>query len=259
MMSTPAVKAEMPVYVAPSYWRSRAIRIVVIGAGGNGSEVVDCLASFHHAIRSLGHPCGLDVTIIDDTIVREPNLVRQRFWPCDLGQFKAVSLANRYNLMLGLSWTGLPYRFPCRETDAAVRDADLIITAVDVPSARVAVANLAKTNAMWLDLGNGARHGQVVFGAIDERARQKFPNLMDAYPEISDLPDDNTKSCSVAESLAVQDCLINRTVTTAGLGIVWELLRYGKTEKHWIVLSLETGEQQTFPFPAPPSESSQAA
>jgi hypothetical protein len=72
-------------------------------------EVVDCLAQFHHAMISLGHQHGLHVTIIDDSVVREANLVRQRFWPCDLDQYKAVALANRYNLMLGLSWEGLPF------------------------------------------------------------------------------------------------------------------------------------------------------
>lgn len=249
MSAAVAVKPAMTTFKAPNDWLSSPINIVVIGAGGNGSEVVDCLASFHHAIRSLGHPYGLKVTIIDDSVVREPNLVRQRFWPCDLGHFKAVSLANRYNLMLGLQWVGLPYRFPCVETEEAIAHAALIISAVDVPSARVAIANL-KAKAMWLDLGNDARHGQIVFGAIDAKLRKTFPNVLDAYPEIQTLPDDTSKSCSVAESLRSQDCLINRAVTTAGMAIVWELLRYGETSKHWLMVNLETGEQSAFPFPS---------
>lgn len=237
-------------FKAPQGWLSAAPRIVVIGAGGNGSEVVDCLASFHHAMRSLGHPYGLHVTTIDDTAVREPNLVRQRFWPCDLGQYKSVSLANRYNLMLGLNWEGLPFRFPCMETETAIAKADLIITAVDLPSVRVQVGALRsiKANCMWLDLGNESRHGQVVFGAITEKLRTTYPNVLDAYPEMPTLVDDTTKSCSVAESLRSQDCLINRAITTAGMSILWELLRYGETAKHWIMLNLETGEQATFPF-----------
>lgn len=242
-------------YTAPGSWRSRPVKVVVIGAGGNGSEVVDCLAQFHHAIRSLGHPYGLSVTIIDDTLVRESNLVRQRFWPCDLGQYKAISLANRYNLMLGLEWTGLPYRFPSSETEECIRSADLIITAVDLPSARMAVSKLHQSHAMWLDLGNEARHGQIVFGAISGRQRKLYPNVVDAYPEIATLPDDNSKSCSVAEALRIQDCLINRTVTTAGMAIVWELLRYGETSKHWIVVDLESGEQHAYPFPIPAPKS----
>ncbi|MBB3105273.1 hypothetical protein [Azomonas macrocytogenes] len=72
---------------------------------------------------------------------------------------------------------------------------------------------------MWLDLGNGPRHGQVVFGAIAAKQRQHYPNVLDAYAEIPILPDDHSKSCSVAASLRSQDCLINRAVTTAGM--IW--------------------------------------
>lgn len=241
-----------PVFKTPSSWVERAPRIVVIGAGGNGSEVIDALSSFHYALRSLGHPKGLSVTVIDDAIVREPNLVRQRFWPCDLGQYKAISLVNRYNLMLGTAWTALPFRFPSRETVDAVREADLIISAVDLPSARRAIANspVVSKHCMWLDLGNEARHGQVVFGAAHRDKRATFPNVMDAYPEIETLEDDPKKSCSVAEAIRSQDCLVNRAVTTAGMSIVWELLRTGETDKHWVTVDLASGCQNAFPFPA---------
>ncbi|SFB47888.1 PRTRC system ThiF family protein [Azotobacter beijerinckii] len=254
-MSAQALLAPQEVWFeAPERWMSDAVHLVVIGAGGNGSEVVDCLASFHHALVSLGHPKGLNVTIIDDAVVREPNLVRQRFWPCDLGQYKAVALANRYNLMLGLDWTGLPYRFPGPETEKAIACADLVITAVDLPSARRALAHYGgyfKPSCMWLDLGNGHRHGQAVFGALSPRHRERYPCVIDVYPELASLQDDPRKSCSAAESLGTQDCLINRAVTTAGMGIVWELLRYGRTAKHCLSISLETGEQMAASFPPP--------
>lgn len=240
-------------FVAPTYWMSDRINVVVIGAGGNGSEAVDTLAAFHHALVSLGHPKGLSVTIIDDSRVREPNLVRQRFWPCDLGQYKAVALANRYNMMLGLEWKALPSRYPSTETNAAVARADVVITAVDLPSARRALASqqgYLQRNSMWLDLGNDHRHGQVVFGALSQTARARYPSVMEVFPELATLADDDTKSCSAAESLATQDCLINRAVTTAGMGILWEVLRYGRTTKHFLSINLETGEQHAAGFPA---------
>lgn len=253
-MQGSSIAAVAPVaFKAPYWWTERAPRIVVIGAGGNGSEVVDALASFHHALRSLGHPTGLDVTVIDDAIVREPNLVRQRFWPCDLGQYKAISLVNRYNLMLGRSWEALPYRFPDAKTLDALRGADLVISAVDLPSARRAIGacETLPRHCMWLDLGNEARHGQVVFGATHRTKRDTYPNVLDAYPEIETLEDDHTKSCSVAEAIRAQDCMVNRAVTTAAMTIVWELLRLGETRKHWITIDLATGSQNTYPFPSP--------
>lgn len=241
-----------PVFKVPTSWVEHAPRIVVIGAGGNGSEVIDALASFHHAMRSLGHPEGLHVTMVDDSKVREPNLVRQRFWPCDLGQYKAISLVNRYNLMLGTTWDALPFRFPSAECDNAIRKADLIISAVDLASARRAIGacEALPRSCMWLDLGNESRHGQVVFGAIHQPRRSTFPNVLDAYPEIATLEDDTTKSCSVAEAIRSQDCMVNRAVTTAGMAIVWELLRYGETDKHWLTIDLSTGMQNAYPFPA---------
>ncbi|HHH9441217.1 TPA: PRTRC system ThiF family protein [Pseudomonas aeruginosa] len=253
MAAAEKIAAQKVTFKTPEAWRSSAPRIVVIGAGGNGSEVVDCLAQFHHAMISLGHQHGLHVTIIDDSVVREANLVRQRFWPCDLDQYKAVALANRYNLMLGMSWEGLPFRFPSPQTEEAISNADLIISAVDLPSARVAIGAClnVKQTCMWLDLGNAHRHGQVVFGGIRSVMRSSYPNVLDAYPEIPTLEDDHTKSCSAADAIRTQDCLVNRAVTTAGMGIVWELLRYGQTEKHWLVLNLISGEQMSYPFPQP--------
>jgi PRTRC genetic system ThiF family protein len=251
-MSTVAKLKQKVVFKQPNGWLGRAVRVCVIGAGGNGSEVIDGLAAFHHALLCLGRSAGLHVTVIDDAKVREPNLVRQRFWPCDLGQFKAITLVNRYNLALGVTWEAIPSRFPSPAACTAIKNADLVISAVDLPSVRVAVADFEgdiRYEAMWLDLGNGHRHGQAVFGALDQRKRDSFPCVVDLYPEIRTLPDDHTKSCSAAESLQTQDCLVNRAITTAGLSVVWEVLRYGSTDKNLIVLDLTTGGQTAHKFP----------
>ena len=241
-----------PVLEAPTRWTTNVINIVVIGAGGNGSEVVDCLASFHVALRSLGHPDGLKVTVIDDSVVRESNVVRQRFWPCDIGQYKALALINRYNLNLGTEWLGLPFRFPSNETQRCMASADVVISCVDVNSARRAIGDYEGTiqrDAIWLDMGNAHRNGQAVLGALHKVLRRRFPSVIEEYPEVESGADSNVKSCSVAESIASQDCLVNRTVATAAMNPLWELLRTGSTKKHWIMVNLETGEQGSYPFP----------
>lgn len=239
-------------YTAPDRWLEQPIRIVVLGAGGNGSEVVDCLATFHFSLLKLGHPHGLHVTVIDDAVVRESNLVRQRFWPSDIDQFKSICLVNRYNLNLGTQWLALPYRFPGDETKFVMAKADLVISCVDLNSARMELANYKgqlRKDAMWLDMGNGHRHGQAVFGGLTDVMRKRYPCVLDVYPEIVDAPDNTTKSCSAAESINSQDCLVNRTVATAAMSLLWELIRTGSTAKHWILMSLETGEQATHSFP----------
>src|SRR5690606_11510619 len=134
----------------------------------------------------------LRVTLIDGSVVREPNVVRQRFWPCDIGQNKAVALASQYNLNLGTSWVAIPRSFPCDETAWPLANADIVVTCVDVNSARRAVGNYdgrVRRDALWLDLGNGHRHGQAVLGALHSALRKRFPSVLEEYPEVESLAD----------------------------------------------------------------------
>ena len=57
----------------------------VIGAGGTGSQMLMGLAQLHTAMIALGHPGGLDVTVIDSDQVSEANVGRQMFYPSDVG------------------------------------------------------------------------------------------------------------------------------------------------------------------------------
>ena len=81
----------------------RPVDVLVVGAGGTGSQVVTALAQMHHALTSLDHP-GLQVTVLDDDTVSLSNIGRQWFFKADLGQSKAEVLVNRCNLTLGTSW-----------------------------------------------------------------------------------------------------------------------------------------------------------
>lgn len=117
------------------------------------------------------------------------------------------------------------------------------------PRSHCRLRGRVKRDAMWLDLGNGHRHGQAVFGALAPAMRAEYPCVLDVYPEVRHMQDDTRKSCSTAEALASQDCLVNRTITTAGLSALWEVLRYGATDKHWIVIDLKTGMQSAHSFP----------
>ncbi len=48
---------------------TRAVNVVLVGAGGTGSHVLRRLANMHLAMVELGHPAGLDVVVIDpDTV-----------------------------------------------------------------------------------------------------------------------------------------------------------------------------------------------
>ena len=54
----------------------RKVRIVVVGAGGTGSHVINGLVQLHTALLALGHPAGLHVTAFDDDTVSESSAPR---------------------------------------------------------------------------------------------------------------------------------------------------------------------------------------
>src|ERR1035438_1066962 len=79
----------------PDLLRHRAVRVLVVGAGGTGSAIVMGLPYLDQAMRVWGHRYGLEVAMMDADAVSETNCVRQPFSISDIGQNKAVVLINR--------------------------------------------------------------------------------------------------------------------------------------------------------------------
>ena len=96
---------------------SREVRVAVIGAGGTGSQMLMGLAQLHTAMLALGHPGGLDVTVIDADQVSEANVGRQMFYPSDVGLPKATVLVNRINMAMGTGWKAETRRVTAAERD----------------------------------------------------------------------------------------------------------------------------------------------
>jgi len=244
---------------APSEWLTRPIEVLLVGCGGTGSEVVDALAMQHLALIANGGK-GLNVSAFDEGVVRDSNIVRQRFWPCDIGQYKSICLINRYNLLLGTNWRAFPQNLDIVTDDKgelyseAANRADILISAVDLPSVRSAISKLRlNDNLIWLDFGNGKDFGQAYIGVLTNRKSKRsesreFPTVIDHHPEIHSLPDNNQKSCSAAQSLLTQDVLINRAVATAGMGILWQLIKKGKTNINGVIVDLTKGKQTPIYF-----------
>lgn len=72
------------------------VSVIVIGAGGTGSQVITSLARMDRALQALGHP-GLYVTVYDPDAVSESNIGRQLFSEPEIGLNKAVALVTRIN------------------------------------------------------------------------------------------------------------------------------------------------------------------
>ncbi len=90
--------------------RGQPLRVLIVGAGRNGSAVLLGLPYLHQAMRVWGHAGGLHVMLADGDLVSETNCVRQPFASADVGLNKAVVLINRVNLFWGLRWQAHP---PC--------------------------------------------------------------------------------------------------------------------------------------------------
>lgn len=55
---------------------SQRVRVHLVGVGGNGAQMANCLARLDIAMRALGHPYGLHVTAFDGDQVSESNVGR---------------------------------------------------------------------------------------------------------------------------------------------------------------------------------------
>ena len=106
-------------------FHTNPVKINLVGVGGGGSLVLSGLVRLHLAMKSLGHPYGLDVEVWDPDRVSPANIGRQLFAASEVGLNKAEALVNRYNLGLALNWKAHAerYRF--------TRTFDILIACVD--------------------------------------------------------------------------------------------------------------------------------
>ena len=238
----------------PAALGSGAIKVVLVGCGGNGAQMLMGLASLDTALRAISSR-SLDVTVVDDDIVSEANLGRQPFYRCDIGNSKARTLTERVNLAHGLAWTAVHGRAP----EAAKLDgADILITCVDTASARRAIGAALVAGrsppTYWMDLGNRAGDGQFILGCPNHEAEadhQLPPTVLEYFPEIADetLPDDDAPSCSMAEALERQSLFVNRVVASHALALLFDLIGRGSIGHAGAFINSATGQSVPIPLP----------
>lgn len=227
----------------PSKFLSEEIDVLVIGAGGSGSHMVSDLAVLHQSLLDLGHPCGLNVTVIDDDVVSSANVGRARFYESDCGLNKAVVLTNRINMCFGFSFEALTSRYT-----EWIR-ADIIIGCVDTrESRRVIWSANSHTSSYWLDLGNSTDDGQVILGQFKGYGKSRLPCVVDLFPEMLDStldPADSGPSCSRADALSKQSAFVNKTAALHGINMLFNLFKDGYIDYHAAFFSNKTGRSNT--------------
>jgi PRTRC genetic system ThiF family protein len=206
-----------------------------VGAGGNGSKLVIGMKNMDGALRAFGHP-GIHLLLADGDLVSDSNLVRQSFFPSDVGLPKATVLINRINLSCGLTWEALPRHVTAE--DIAHIQVDLLVSCVDSRQARAMVQKGLEHNLRVLyhvDLGNTRDCGQFTLGQplgyTNRRRRDRLRTAFELFPELNDttLPEDDTPSCSTVEALEKQDLFVNDLLVMSALALLWRLFRCNRS------------------------------
>jgi PRTRC genetic system ThiF family protein len=229
----------------------KAVRILVVGCGGNGSAIAAGLPYLHQAMLVSGHPYGLEVTIMDGDVISSTNCVRQPFSQAEVGHFKSVVLVSRMNLFWGLNWKAIPQNLT---ESSAVDQPDIVIGCVDSRAART-VIHLKVTGRQsdvwfWLDLGNHASGGQFVLGQPwnwrNRRSATRLRTVAELFPELIDpaFDDDGQPSCSALAALERQEPFVNPALANHALGLLSHLFRYGSIEHHGAFVNLQSNRVQ---------------
>jgi PRTRC genetic system ThiF family protein len=237
--------------------RGQPLRVLIVGAGGNGSAVLLGLPYLHQAMNVWGHAGGIHVMLVDGDQVTETNCVRQPFASADVGLNKATVLINRVNLFWGLRWQAHPEHFHKDSLRNNSAGPHLIIGCVDTRAARQAILSAVTrandSTVYWLDLGNNASSGQYVLGqplnAANRRSAARLRTVAELYPEIVDAEagEDPLPSCSAAEALERQEPFINQVLATSALAMLARLFHYGTLSHHGAFYNAQTGRMAALP------------
>ncbi len=146
----------------PSSLLGRKVRITVVGCGGTGSAIAGGLPYLHQSMVALGHPYGLDVTLVDGDLVSRTNCVRQPFSESDIGLHKVIVLAKRINMFWGFNWKAVPHFLD----ETWQEETDILIGCLDTREARNKMTRSAAYGRCYyvLDIGNNYDSGQFILG-----------------------------------------------------------------------------------------------
>lgn len=243
------------------------IRVNVIGAGGTGSKFMTTLMEINHSLLELDHP-GLDVHLWDDDIITASNIGRQRFAESERNLYKSQAIINRLNRWAGTNWKAETRKFN-RDADGKIPDyagASIYVSCTDTVASRIEISEILNllskeygyhrdAGKYWLDLGNTKFSGQGILstiGKIEQPTSKKFktvatlPSIIEEYGTVMQNleQEDDTPSCSLAESLSKQDLFINSTIAHLGGSLLWNLLKTGMTENRGFFLNLQNFKSQ---------------
>ena len=223
---------------APECWLTQSPEILVIGAGGTGSEVLSRLFKLNFLIQKLGGN-QLNITVADGDIVSEFNIGRQNFYNCDIGFNKADILINRFNAFGNCNWRSIARNLAAKDVEDL--EPDIVVTCVDSGNFRADLGKHFKkrtTNILWLDGGNDSHSGQVVIGHLGKHL-SKVPNVYDLFGRSLRTVSKDSPSCSTEQAIQKQTFGINSQIAEVMCQLIWQLLRFTKIEQHIVYTDVQ--------------------
>lgn len=225
------------VFTAPENWIGNPITVLLIGAGGSGSQIAAELAQMDFLLRAVSNGrTYLKVTIADGDTVSQFNVGRQCFYLPDVGFNKAEVLTHRFNAFSGTCWNCKPQYLEQSDLAGMCMQYDLLITAVDKAKFRYDLGkewHQKYSRCLWIDVGNSATDGQVILGHLGKTSGKRLPNIFDLYGEqLAQAEMDDQPSCSTEAALQKQSFGVNRGVVAQATQLIWQLLRNGEIHHH---------------------------
>ncbi|MEH6454727.1 MAG: PRTRC system ThiF family protein [Cocleimonas sp.] len=229
-------------FFIPQKLINNPINILLIGAGGSGSQIATELFQMDSLLRQISEQSVyINLTLIDGDTVSIFNVGRQAFYMGDVGSYKAEVLVSRFNNFGGTHWKSINEY--CDPQKMTFHDYDIVITAVDKAEFRIKLGekfnnNQYRSDLLWLDVGNGKSDGQIILGNAYRNLSSngiRLPNVYDLYSEmLKDVDDDSEDipSCSTEMALKKQDFGANRAVSAQATQLIWQLVRYAKISHH---------------------------
>ena len=261
------------------------VEIIVIGAGGTGSQLVPHLArlvwDFNQEAgeQGAGAKRGATLLIVDHDSVAEKNVrARQNFCPPEVGYPKAQVLANRYGIAFAMRKDeigALVKPFTPEVLQRRYSDLTILVGCVDTAGARASIAACLASNSrstvprIWyVDAGNGFHWGQVFVGntptvsdlrgCLHDPICARLPSPALLAPSMFEVPDEAEAATSTTLKLSCGDLVLSaqegnrqsRTINTHMAALVYayvEQLVYGTITTFATYTNLSTFETHSVP------------
>jgi PRTRC genetic system ThiF family protein len=242
-------------------------RIVIIGAGGNGSHVISDVARL---VSTLDWEIKPEIILVDGDTVEEKNLIRQHFSRQDIGKNKAEVLASRYGNAFNVSISYIPEYLTESNVNKILQPlsdgiayghGQLIITCTDNLKSRKLIDGRLKGH-YWLDLGNEEFGGQVTFSHVPNswswgrvvwppEGGLPLPTVFELFPEYNERlkaekPVTERSCAEIAEASPVQAGFVNVMAAAIAKNYVHALLTGREIKTYQVFFTIDnTFEHRT--------------